>query len=191
MEDRDLDALLDDYGLLDRLELMPRMGYVLIGEARPESIAAHLFSATFLVMVLGRALVKAGETLDLAAAYEMSLLHEVGEIFLGDLALDAKQALGVDVKTAAERRTGTVFLERIDHDLAVRYNRYLDGDSPEARLVVDCDRVQFLVKAALYRAQGNRRAADFLRREKYSFHFPLCARLAERVFARLAAAGES
>jgi 5'-deoxynucleotidase YfbR-like HD superfamily hydrolase len=140
-------------------------------------------------MLLAEHLADSGETIDPARAVGMALLHETGEIFIGDLVPGAARALGSGVKEAAELAHGGSFLDGLAPRAGALFREYMAGQSAEAILVRDCDRLALLLKTALYRRAGYRGVAALLSPDKYSFRTAICASLAGRTFRALAAEG--
>lgn len=179
------EELIDAFTVFDRIERLPRTGYLMCGIRNPETVAAHTASTAWLTGVLADSLIRKGTEIDRGRAVEMAVLHETGECFIGDLVPGSSRCLGPGVKEKAELVTGSAFLEKISPHAAALFREYLEGVSPEARLVRDCDRLQLLFKAALYRRDGFRGTARLLARDKYDFHYPQCRTLAETCFNRL------
>jgi len=182
MTDKFPDKLIEHFSLTDRLDALPRSGYLLNGIRQPETIASHIFSVSYLTMLVGRYLKESGMALDLEKALQMALLHEDGEIFIGDLTLEAKRILGNDVKINAEKEAGGTFLSNIDEGLKEVFHEFLEKASNEAKLVADCDALQLLFKCNCYRLEGNQRIHEFMQPEKYSFFYSVCSDTAEKIF---------
>lgn len=173
----------------DRLERLPRAGYLLTGVPHPETVAAHAYATAWLTMLLAGQLSDAGETIDRARAVGMALLHEAGEIFIGDLVPGVSRALGPGIKEKAELEYGGRFLDTLDPAMGDLFREYMAGSTTEALLVRDCDRLALLLKAAGYRRDGHRGVATLLSPDKYTFSNKLCGLIAARVFRELEAEG--
>ena len=173
------------YAMLDRLELLPRTGYQLTGVSAPEKIASHCFSTTWLTMVISSRMEQRGDTIDRLKALELAILHETGEIFIGDLVPGASRALGKNTKEKAELEFGSRFLQGFDVRLSCRFQNYFDPADREAKLVQECDRLQLILKAGLYLLSGHRGCSHLLHKNRYSFTFPECAQIAECVWNEL------
>ncbi len=173
-----IDLLLE----LETLDRVPRSGYLLRGVAAPESVAEHAFHLATLVWLL--AAEQPG--LDRARVVEMALLHDLAELRIGDLPLTAADYFEPGAKHEAERRAAADLLAPADPAAGERYVEYDAGETLEARFVKACDRLQLLLKAAVYERQGHVALAEFWS-EPANFpgdEFPVVARLFEELRAR-------
>lgn len=151
-----LDVLLE----LQTLDRIPRAGYFLRGVPDCESVAEHSFHLVFLVWALGPRV----EGLDVPRALELSLLHDLAEVRFGDLPRTAAHYLPEGAKKQAERAALADLLrplgERGDHARA----EYEAAETLEARFVQACDRLQLLLKVAVYERWGTGDLSEFWRR---------------------------
>jgi|HubBroStandDraft_3_1064219.scaffolds.fasta_scaffold07613_4 putative hydrolase of HD superfamily len=148
-----LDLLLE----LQVLDRIPRTGFVLRGVALPESVTEHSWHVLFLVWVLGRRV--AG--LDLARAIEIALVHDLAELRIGDLPRTASRYLPPGAKQAAESAALADVLAPLDERARALHAEYQQGASLEARLVKACDKLQLMLKVAVYEAWGTGALAEF------------------------------
>lgn len=148
-----LDLLLE----LQLLDRVPRIGYRLRGITDGESVAEHTFQLALLVRLL------AAEELELdrARAVELALLHDLGELRLGDLPATAAGYLPDGAKHEAERRAVEHLLAPADPDARAAYLEYDSRASREARFVAACDKLQLMLKVSVYQAQGRGGLAEF------------------------------
>lgn len=155
------DNLLDFLLELQILDRVPRMGFLLRGVARPESVAAHSWHVAFLVWTFGARIPE----LDGARALEMALIHDLAEARLGDLPRTTDRYLPRKTKHAAER----LMLEEMAGPDADRILGLLDeyqrGESAEARLVKACDKLQLMIKIYAYERWGEGALAEFWENE--------------------------
>lgn len=172
--------------VLDRvndLKQLPRTGWLLAGIRAPESVADHCLATALLALFLADAVnqdwASQGLTrpLDRERLLQIALLHDLAESLLTDLPKRSTDLLGREVKHAAERRA----LEAIfaGASLSTRYVElwadYAAGESPEARLVRDADKLEMAHQALRYTAQGQRNLQEFW--QQASWHFPISATL--------------
>lgn len=172
-----LDLLLE----LETLDRVPRSGYLLRGVADGESVAEHSFHLALIVLLLA-----AREPgLDRARALELALVHDLAEVRVGDLPRTAARYLPADAKHAAERAALAEMLAPAGPEPLARYEEYERGESREARFVKACDKLQLMVKVAVYQGWGHTGLAEFWH---HPDNFPdrEFASIAE-VFARLEA----
>jgi putative hydrolases of HD superfamily len=148
-----LDLLLE-VQVLDRV---PRMGYVLRGVSRPESVAEHSWHVAFLVATLAPRIPEVNGP----RALEMALLHDLAELRIGDLPRTVARYFPEGAKETAE----TAALDEILAPLPAR-SRELLADyrariSPEARLVKACDKLQLMIKVHEYQRWGEGALSEF------------------------------
>ncbi len=148
-----LDLLLE----LQSLDRVPRTGYALHGITAPESVAEHTFHLVFLVW----ALAKDEPSVDRARAVELALIHDLPEVRMGDLPLPVAHHLPVGAKEAAERAVAAALFAPLDDEANERLAEYQVGSTPEARFVRACDKLQVLLKVAVYEQWGHRGLDEF------------------------------
>ena len=141
-----LDLLLE----LQALDRVPRTGYSLRGVPEPESVSEHAFHTTFLAWTLAAE----EPQLDRSRVAELALVHDVAEVRTGDLPRTAARYLPAGAKAHAEGAAAQDLLAPLgerDRDLVAEYQA---GETPEARFVSLCDKVQLLIKASVYESWG-------------------------------------
>lgn len=129
----------------------PRTGWVRRGVPAPESVAdhSHRVALAALVAAAGR------PEYDAARAVAIALAHDVAEAVVGDIA--PGDGVPKSVKAAAEADAVShmaTLLGGADSAagsaIASFWAEYEAGETPEARLVKDCDKVEMLLQAAEY-----------------------------------------
>lgn len=175
--------LLDLFLELQRLDRVPRSGYLLSGVADPESVAEHAFH----VALLAAELAPRHPGLDTAQAIEIALLHDLAEVRLGDLPRAAKRYLPRGAKAEAERAAFADLAAPLGERAWQLFNDYLGGRTREARFVRACDKLQRLLKVFAYESAGHAALADFWNdpaNRPDASEFPLLADLATALAAR-------
>ncbi len=171
---------------LETLDRVPRSGYLLRGVADGESVAEHSFHLALIVLLLA----PREPELDGGRALELALVHDLAELRVGDLPRTAARYFPADAKHAAERAAAAEILAPAAPEIASRYQEYERGESREARFVKACDKLQLMLKVAVYQHWGHTGLAEFWRHPE---NFPDREfRSVAEVFARLeerAAAG--
>src|SRR3954454_11120764 len=150
-------TLLDLFLEIQMLDRIPRAGYVLRGVADPESVAEHTLHVLFLVWTLG---MKA-EGIDVARAVEIALVHDLAELRIGDLPRTSSHYFPVGAKKAAEAAAMADVLAPLPERARLLYDEYQEGTTPEARLVKACDKLQLMLKVAVYERWGTGALAEF------------------------------
>ncbi len=153
------DAVLRSWLETAQLKRLFRQGWLKrgISESACESVADHSFGLSTLVLFLA---LEDG-TLDVAKAVLMALVHELGEVWAGDITPDE----GVSKEEKHQRELAS--LDKVIHGLGgadyIRelWNEFEEGVSKEALLVKQADRLEMGFQAALYQAEGSDRMPEF------------------------------
>lgn len=151
------DTLLDLLLELQILDKIPRSGYTLRGVADPESVTEHSWHVLFLVWTLGPRI----EGLDVGRAVEIALVHDIAELRIGDLPRTANRYFPEGAKKEAEMAAMQDVLAPLPERALDLYREYQDGTSPEARLVKACDKLQLMLKVAVYERWGTGALSEF------------------------------
>lgn len=153
------ETLLDLLFELQILDRVPRSGYVLRGVDSPESVSEHSWHVLFLVWALGSEI----EGLDVAKAVEIALVHDLAELRVGDLPRTASRYFPRGAKKQAERAAMEEILAPLPERARALHAEYQAGETPEARLVKACDKLQLMLKVAVYESWGAQGLAEFWR----------------------------
>lgn len=151
------DTLLDLCLELQILDRVPRSGYVLRGVDHPESVTEHSWHVLFLVWVLGSRI----EGLDVRRAVEIALVHDLAELRIGDLPRVASRYFPAGAKASAELAAMTEILAPLPEGALDLYREYQEAATPEARLVKACDKLQLMLKVAVYERWGTGALSEF------------------------------
>lgn len=156
------ETLLETLLELQVLDRVPRMGYLLRGVTDPESITEHSWHVAFLVWTLGQRV----PGLDRLRAIEIALIHDLAEVRTGDLPRVANRYFAAGAKESAEREVLAEllgpFAGRADELMA----EYRAAETPEARLVKACDKLQLMLKVAAYERWGAGGLSEFWENEE-------------------------
>lgn len=155
---------------IQRLEALPRTGWLVSGVPRPESIAAHLYEVALLSLWIAESL---DEDVDTARVMRIALLHDVGEALTTDIPTPAKRLIGRDVVHAAERRAAATVLEAAPESWLDAVDEYDAAESIEARIVKAADTIQMLARGLAYVQAGQGDLRRFFRpkRDDYGIAF--------------------
>jgi len=148
-----LDLLLE----VQALDRIPRSGYVLRGVADPESVTEHTLHVLLLVWTLGPRI--AG--IDVHRAVEIALVHDLAEVRVGDLPRTSSHYFPAGAKREAEAAAMADLLAPLAERALPLYREYQQGTTPEARLVKACDKLQLMLKVAVYERWGTGALAEF------------------------------
>lgn len=150
-------TLLDLFLELQTLDRVPRSGYFLRGISDCESIAEHSFHLATMVWLLA----DREPGLDRTKALELALVHDLAELRIGDLPRTAIDYFAPGTKHDAERKAAADILAPADPRARELYAEYETKESPEARFVRACDRLQLMLKASVYERWGHGGLAEF------------------------------
>ena len=148
-----LDALLE----IQALDRVPRAGYALRGVSEPESVAEHGFHLAVLIWALAPAV----PGVDLGRALELALVHDLPEVRIGDLPRTAGRYLPAGAKAAAESAALAELLAPLGDRAPALLAEYGAGETPEARLVKACDKLQLMLKVFVYEHWGATGLGEF------------------------------
>lgn len=151
----DILALVTELQSLDRL---PRTGYAMRGVADPESLSEHGFHIAVLAWILS--LEEPG--LDRLRVLELALVHDLAEVRLGDLPAPSGRYLAKATKVAGELAAAVEILAPLGERGAGLLGEYQAAETPEARFVVACDKLQLLLKSVTYLRWGHPAVAEIV-----------------------------
>ena len=146
----DVDALLRFISRAERLEALPRTGWLVCGIDRPESIAAHSYMVSVIALWIAETI---PERVDIERLLRMALLHDVSEAMLTDLPSPVKQMLGKKAVERAEEVAAKRVMQGAPKTWLQAHASYEARDSIEAKIVKAADGIQLLAKAMSYEAQ--------------------------------------
>src|SRR2546430_10649655 len=139
-------SFLHEVGYLKRL---PRTGWFMVGVEQPESVAEHSFRTATIGMILATI-----QGADPGQTAMLCLLHDTPETRIGDIP-SVGRAYVSTVKAEAVSRDQTAgmpdVLSAIVQGLVQEYEA---DDSIEAQLAHDADKIETLLQAREYQAQG-------------------------------------
>ena len=154
---RSNESLLELLLELQVLDRIPRSGFVLRGVADPESVTEHSWHVLFMVWALGERI----PGLDVARAAEIALVHDLAELRVGDLPRTAGRYFPEGAKRTAETAAMAEVLAPLPERARLLYAEYQEGATPESRLVKACDKLQLMLKVAVYETWGTGALAEF------------------------------
>lgn len=131
---------------VQRLEALPRSGWLVSGVTTPESVAAHSYEVAVIAMWI------ADEVggVDVERVLRMALLHDVGEALVTDIPTPTKRLIGEVAVHDAERRAAAAILSDAPSDWLQYVDAYEERATIEARIVKAADVIQMLAKALTY-----------------------------------------
>lgn len=184
---RDADRLVD--GLLEgtRLKALDRAGWVLRGVPGPESVAAHSWGVSWLVL----ALLPRG--LDRGRALAYAALHDLAEVRVGDLTPADDVSAGDKRRREAQALTALVapLGPARAEELAATWRRYEAQEDPEGRFVRQLDRLDMALQALSYAERGAGSMGEFVSSAAEVVEDPALVGLLDVVARRVRALGDA
>lgn len=165
-------APLSAYYQAAELKRLYRQGWLKRGvsEAACESVAEHSFGTALLALFLaGR---PPYEGLDRDRALRLALVHELGEVYAGDIT--PVDGVSAEEKSRLERASIRRVLDGLGggEEYLALWEEFEAGLSPEARFVRELDRLEMGLQAAAYRAEGHGRMGEFFESARRSVATP-------------------
>jgi putative hydrolases of HD superfamily len=135
---------------MGHLKHTPRAGWLLLGITQPESVAEHSFRVGIVGMTLA-----AVEGADIGHTAALCILHDAHETRIGDVPSVGRAY----VTTATPEAVSAHQTAGMPADVAKAFQaltaEYEAAETVEARLARDADKIETLLQAAEYRAQGH------------------------------------
>jgi putative hydrolase of HD superfamily len=159
--DEGFPPLLRFYFELNQLKELYRQGWLKrgIAERDCETVAEHVYATALLTMILGPVI---SPDLDICRALQLALVHDLGEIYAGDLT--PADGVSLDEKSQMECQA----VQRLVSDLPggevvlQLWQEYEAGESLEARFVHQIDRLEMGLQAGVYSLKGASGMEEFL-----------------------------
>lgn len=168
--------LLKAYFELNHLKQLYRQGWLKRGipKERCESVAEHSLGVAVLALWLAKSHYTHLNTEKLIC---MALLHDFGEVYAGDIV--PSDDIDASEKQQLERESVQRVLEKIPggEDLCQLWDEFEAGETPEALLIKQLDRLEMGLQAAVYRAQGLGDLQEFSLSARQALHDKLLIEL--------------
>lgn len=175
-----LSPLVGAYLSASQLKQLYRQGWLRRGipPAQCESVADHTYGVVLLVLLLVDACYP---ELDRAKALQLALLHDLGEVYAGDLT--PADGVPAGAKHDRERASLVRVLGELDQgeEYIALWEEYERGDTPEARLVREVDRLEMGLQAFAYERRGEADLSEFYASVEEALTLPELVRLFHEV----------
>ena len=169
---------------IQRLEALPRTGWIVSGVARPESISAHIYEVAVLSLFIAD---HVDEPVDVERVLRIALLHDVGEAITTDIPTPTKRLIGRDVVRRAEEQAARVVCSGAPEQWPDAIREYNDAESLESRIVKAADTVQMLARALAYQSTGQGDVRRFFRPDRSDYGLPIVRDMIDELATRFAA----
>ena len=152
--------LLEIFFEINHLKQLFRQGWLRhLAPAQCESVAEHTLATVLMAWMLADTLFP---ELDRERVLMLALLHDIGEIYAGDITpADAVSAGEKHRRESAAVRRIVGKLPRGERYLAL-WEEYESGATPEARLVKQVDKLEMALQACIYEHQHGLNLQEFL-----------------------------
>jgi putative hydrolases of HD superfamily len=160
LNDIEINQFIKFYFGLNHLKHIYRKGWLLRGIPKDlcESVAEHSYGVAVLAMIIGS---KNYDGLNLKKLIEMALIHDVGEIYIGDVTPDdginpidkLKNEREAIEKTFSKLDSGGKYIELWDE--------FQRNKSLEAHLIHQIDKLEMALQASVYKQMGYSDLGEF------------------------------
>lgn len=131
------------------LKNLPRAGWLLLGIRHPESVAEHSLRVGLIGIVLA-----AIEGADPGRTAALCLMHDVHETRIGDIPSVGRSYVTTAKPQAVTSHQTAVMPDEVAKVLQELTGEYEDTETIESRVAHDADKVETLMQAREYAAQG-------------------------------------
>lgn len=148
-EDEPLAGVADYLFEIGSLKHLPRAGWLRLGMVRPESVAEHSFRVGIIGMILASI-----EGADVGHSSALCLLHDSPETRIGDVTAISRAYTTTEPPEEVSKHQTAAMPEgarKVFRDLVAEYEA---GGTPEAKIAKDADKLESLLQAVEYQAQG-------------------------------------
>jgi 5'-deoxynucleotidase YfbR-like HD superfamily hydrolase len=135
---------------MGHLKNLPRAGWLLLGIPLPESVAEHSFRVGIVGMVLA-----ALEGADVGHTAAMCILHDGHETRIGDVPSVGRAYVTTAAPEAISGHQTAAMPDQVAKVFQALTAEYEAGETLESRIARDADKVETLLQAAEYAAQGH------------------------------------
>ncbi len=179
---KNLPPLVAAYYELDHLKQLYRQGWLRRGvpPERCESVAEHVFG----MALLGWWIVDANNLdLNRDKVLRMTLVHELGEIYTGDLT--PGDNVPVEEKHRREREGLWQVVGKLPNgaEYLALWEEFEAGQTPEARFVRQLDRLEMAFQASVYRQQGFEPMSEFFASAAAGIEDPIMRGMLDEIMA--------
>lgn len=163
------ESLLSFFRLVGKLKTVKRTGWVYRGVHEPESVSDHMYRMSLMAMAVG-----GNDPARRDRLVKMALVHDLAEADVGDIAPGdgVSKAEKYAREEAAMRRVRDEILakSKLGHELYDLWMEYDQGQTEDARLVKEIDKMEMIVQADEYEAAQDKDLEEFFVSTSGVFH---------------------
>ena len=154
--------IINFYFAINHLKNVYRKGWLLSGITLEscESVAEHSFGVAILAMVLAPSW---PITLDLHKVVELALIHDIGEIYTGDIVPQDNIDPSVKNKLEKEAIRNEFKKLKLGDEYTLLWEEYHSSASPEAKFVKQLDKLEMALQGKIYELLHRKNLTDFFR----------------------------
>ena len=163
------EKILEFFGEALRLKRMPRSGWVYSGIplTEVESVADHSYMVSLVALILAMQEKQKGKQIDLEKVLIMALTHDLPESVSQDIDRRVRKFspkkyddFKKDLDKNAMEKIMAILPDELSETVLEYFKEFMLGESPEAILVKEADRLETILQLNNYVKQGNN-AANF------------------------------
>jgi putative hydrolases of HD superfamily len=139
---------------MGHLKQLPRAGWLFLGIPQPESVAEHSFRVGMVGMVLA-----AMDGADIGRTVALCLMHDAHETRIGDVPSVGRAYITTAAPEAVTAHQASAMPDEVAKVVQELTAEYEATDTQESRLAHDADKIETLLQAIEYQAQGYDAAA--------------------------------
>ncbi len=161
-----------------RLKRLKRAGWVRVGIPEPESVADHSYRLGIMALLIGPRL-----GLNVDRMLRLALVHDLAEARVGDLT-PADGVLPADKRAMEEAALAEIVTGLPEgSDVLDLWREYDAGQTPEAKIVRQLDKLEMALQALEYERGSGRDLTEFWQSARAAISEPLLAELFDRLLA--------
>ncbi len=146
-------AAIDFLTLTRSLKTTKRTGWVMHGVHNPESIADHMYRMSLMAMIAS-----SNGAIDTNKCIKLALIHDLAEARVGDITprcgVSDQDKYNLELGTMEEIR-GMLGSTMGGDEIVDLWKEYEEGRTEEAKLLKDLDKLEMILQAQEYEAEGS------------------------------------
>lgn len=160
LNEKSTSPFIEVYFAINHLKNLYRQGWLKKGipTQKCESVADHIFGVTVLVMIFADIFYP---ELDIGKLLKMSIIHDLGEIFAGDITPEDKissvEKYNLEKASITRLFKGT----QVGNEYLRLWTEYENGKSLEAQLIQQIDKLEMVYQAVIYGLDESKKLDDF------------------------------
>ena len=182
-EEKKTSDILEFLHMVGLLKRVKRQGWVNNGVAQPESVAEHMYRMAMITMVV------TDPTINKTKCTKMALVHDLAECITGDFVPEdglTKEEKFEKEWDAMSRLRDLVKSSSLGGEMLELWEEYSRGETPEAQLVKNIDKLEMLIQASEYEKEQELSLSHFFESTEGSFTHPEIIELVKELYVQRA-----